>query len=324
MEDLLRLISLQDANTRTVLLGTMLLGLVAGVVGSFAVLRRRALLGDALAHASLPGIAVAFFIIGDRSTPAFLAGALAFGLLGVGAVALLRAYTRIKDDAAIGLVLSVFFGLGIVLSRIIQNRPTGNRAGLDGFILGKAASMVRADVVAIACVAGVSLVLVALLYKELRVLCFDRDFAKSLGRPVVALDGLLMALLALVVVAALPAVGVVMAAAMLIIPPAAARFWTDRLWLVLVLAGGFGAVAAVLGTGLSAVLPGPGAGYDATGGAAINQSRGLPTGPLIILAASSVFILSALFAPARGILAGAIRRARTRRELTTPGTRAAA
>jgi manganese/zinc/iron transport system permease protein len=316
VNDLLRLLTLQDANTRTVLLGTMLLGLVAGVVGSFAVLRRRALLGDALAHASLPGIAVAFFVVGDRSTPAFLAGALTFGLLGVGVVALLRAYTRVRDDAAIGLVLSVFFGLGIVLSRIIQNRPTGNRAGLDGFILGKAASMVHSDIVAIAWVAGVSLVLVALLYKELLALCFDRDFAKSLGRPVVVLDALLMGLLALVVVAALPAVGVVMAAAMLIIPPAAARFWTDRLWLVLILAGVFGAASAMLGTGLSAVLPGPSMSNEAAG--SINQSRGLPTGPLIILAASSVFILSTLFAPARGVLAGAIRRVRTRRELAGP------
>ncbi len=313
MQDLLRLLTLQDANTRTVLLGTMLLGLVAGVVGSFAVLRRRALLGDALAHASLPGIGVAYFIVGDRSTPAFLAGALAFGLLGVGCVAFLRAYTRIKDDAAIGLVLSVFFGLGIVFSRIIQSRPTGNRAGLDGFILGKAASMVHSDVIAIGAVAAVSLLIVALLYKELRALCFDRDFTRSLGRPVGVLDALLMGLLALVVVAALPAVGVVMAAAMLIIPPAAARFWTDRLWLMLALAGIFGAAAAMLGTSLSAVLPGPGIGTDGGG-----QSRGLPTGPLIILAASGVFILSALFAPTRGMLAGAIRRARTRRELTAP------
>lgn len=319
MQDLLRLLTLQDANTRTVLLGTMLLGLVAGVVGSFAVLRRRALLGDALAHASLPGIAVAYFLVGDRSTPAFLAGALAFGLLGVGCVAFLRAFTRIRDDAAIGLVLSVFFGLGIVLSRIIQNRPTGNRAGLDGFILGKAASMVRADVFAIAGVAAVSLVLVALLYKELRMLCFDRDFARSIGRPVVVLDALLMGLLALVVVAALPAVGVVMAAAMLIIPPAAARFWADRLWLVLALAGVFGAAAAMLGTGLSAVLPGPGMGADGGG-----QSRGLPTGPLIILAASAVFIGSALFAPTRGVLAGVMRRGRTRRELASSGTGAVA
>lgn len=317
MSDLLRLLTLQDANTRVVLLGTMLLGLVAGVVGSFAVLRRRALLGDALAHASLPGIGVAYFIVGDRSTPAFMAGALVFGLLGVGAVALLRAYTRVRDDAAIGLVLSVFFGLGIVLSGIIQKLPSGNRAGLDGFILGKAASMVRADVVAIACVAALSLALVALLYKELRALCFDRDFTRSLGHPVVALDALLMGLLALVVVAALPAVGVVMAAAMLIIPPAAARFWTDRLGVMLVLAGVFGAASAMLGTGLSAVVPGPRVGPDGGG-----QSHGLPTGPLIILAASGVFALSALFAPSRGMLAGAIRRARTRRDLALPDAEA--
>ncbi len=312
MSDFLRLITLQDANTRVVLLGTMLLGLVAGVVGSFGVLRRRALLGDALAHAALPGICVAYFIIDDRSTPAFLAGALVFGLLGVAAVAGLRAFTKIKDDAAIGLVLSVFFGLGIAFSGIIQKRPSGNRSGLDSFILGKTASMVRSDVMAIALVAGVSLVIVTLLYKELRALCFDRDFTRSLGRPVLSLDALLMALLALVVVAALPAVGVVMAAAMLFIPPAAARFWTDRLSVMLVLAGVFGALSAMVGTGLSAVVPGPTTGPD---GGGIGSARGLPTGPLIILAASVVFAASALFAPTRGVIAGVVRRSRARREL---------
>src|SRR5262245_9925918 len=118
-------------NTAIVLLGTALLGMVAGVVGSFAVLRRRALMGDALSHAALPGICTAFLIVGDRSFVAFLIGAVISGTLGVLVVTLLRQATRIKEDAAIGIVLSVFFGAGIALSRIIQNLPTGNRAGLD-------------------------------------------------------------------------------------------------------------------------------------------------------------------------------------------------
>src|SRR5688572_3108879 len=168
MDDLIRLITLQDANTRVVLLGIALLGLAAGVVGSFAVLRRRALVGDALAHASLPGVCMAYFVVGDRNFAAFLAGALVFGVLGVAAISLIRAYTRIKEDAALGIVLSSFFGLGIMLSDIIQRQPSGNRAGLDTFIMGKAAGMVRQDVMIIGGVAAAVLAATALLFKEFK------------------------------------------------------------------------------------------------------------------------------------------------------------
>lgn len=272
-------------NTIVVLCGAGLLGAVAGMVGSLAVLRGRALVGDALAHAALPGLCLAFLAVGYRSLPAMLLGALMSGLAGVSVIALLRRWTRIKEDAAVGIVLSVFFGVGISLSRLIQNRATaGSKAGLDSFILGKTAGMVAADVYLIAGVAAVCLLIVALLYKELRLLIFDPEFARAQGWPVVRLDLALMALVALTVVIGLPAVGVVLVAALLILPGAAARFWTERLSRMLGLSAGFGLAVGVIGTLVSA------------------SASKLPAGPVIVLVGTTLFLASAVLAPRRGLV----------------------
>jgi manganese/zinc/iron transport system permease protein len=289
LSDLLRLLSLQDPNTRVVLLGVALLGLTSGVIGSFAVLRRRALIGDALAHAALPGLCMAYFVVGDRSFVAFLLGALVFGVAGVLCITFIRTHTRVKEDAAIGLVLSSFFGLGIVLSRIIQNQPTGNRAGLDTYIFGKTAGMVRQDVLLIAIVSAIILALVIVLFKELSALCFDRDFAATQGWPVTVLDVLLMGLICVCTVIGLPAVGVVLMAALLIIPAAAARFWTERLSIMLLVAGAIGLVSGLFGSAASAVTR-------------------FPAGPAIVLVAATLFVVSMLFAPGRGIVADVLRK----------------
>ncbi|MBY0113926.1 MAG: metal ABC transporter permease [Phycisphaerales bacterium] len=293
MNDFLRLITLQDANTRTVLLGTGSLGLAAGVIGALAVLRRRALVGDALAHAALPGVCVAFLVFRERSLPLFLLGALVFGVLGVLTMNAIRRFTRIKEDAAIAIVLGSFFGLGIMLSGMIQRLPSGNRAGLDSFLFGKAAGMVHADLLISAAACILALLGVAALYKELKLVGFDREFAGSLGWPVGFLDLTLMALLAIVTVVGLPAVGVVLMAALLIIPGVTAKFWTDRLAPHLALAGLFGMLSGLLGSALSAVLPSPNS----------SMSRGFPTGPLIVLVAGTLFVGSLLFAPRRGLVA---------------------
>lgn len=295
--DLLRLLTLQDANTRVVLLGTGVLGLASGVIGSFAVLRRRSLVGDAVAHAALPGICLAFFVVGDKSFAAFLAGALVFGVLAAASISFVRAHTRVKEDAAIAVAIGAYFGLGIVLQRLIQNLPEGNRAGLDSFIFGKAASMVRADTWRIVGVAAVVLALVGILYKEFKALCFDREFASAQGWPVLALDLLLMALICVCTVVGLPAVGIVLMVALLVIPGVSARFWTDRLGPMLLIAGGFGIVAGVLGTALSATVPAP----------AKALTRGWPTGPMIVLVAAACFIVSMLLAPRRGLIADGLR-----------------
>lgn len=285
-------------NTAVVLVGTSLLGACSGMIGSFAVLRQRALLGDALAHAALPGLCLAFLLVGERSLPAMLLGALASGVLGVVIVAGLRRLTRIKEDASIGIVLSVFFGAGVVLIRLIQNHTTtGSKAGLDSYILGKTAGMILQDVYLIAGVSLVCLLCVAMLYKEFKLVAFDVGFAQVQGWPAVRLDLLLMTLVAVTVVIGLPAVGVVMVAALLILPAVAARFWTDRLGTMLVLSAGFGLVTGAAGTAASAHL-----------------SR-LPAGSTIVLVGSLVFLLSMLFAPRRGALARLRRQSEFRRRV---------
>ncbi len=277
------------------LLGTALLGIAAAVVGVFAVLRRRSLVGDAVAHAALPGVCVSYLVFGDRQLAALLLGALVFGCLAIVFITLVTSRTRIKEDAAIALVIGGFFGVGIVLSRMIQNLPptwtallgekgsgTGGRSGLDAFIFGKAASMVVADARLIGGVALLTLIIVFALYKELKLLCFDRDFAAGQGWPVLALDLLIMAFVCICTVVGLPAVGVVLMVSLLVIPAATARLWSDRLGSVLLIAGVLGAAAGLIGTALSATLPAPiGA-----------LSRGWPTGPLITLTAGAFFAVS--------------------------------
>jgi manganese/zinc/iron transport system permease protein len=304
-EDLVRLLTLQDANTRVVLAGTGLLGLAAGVIGSFAVLRGRALVGDAVAHAALPGIVLAFFAVGERDFASLLLGALVMGVVCAGGIALVRAYTRVKEDTAIAVSIGGFFGLGIVLSRLAQNSPEGNKAGLDGFIYGKAASMIASDAALIALVAGATLACVAALYKELKVVSFDRDFAQAQGWPVVTLDLLVMVLICVVTVAGLPAVGIVLIVALLVIPAAAARFWTDRLGIMLTLAGAIGMASGVVGTAISATAPVP----------AGMLSRGWPTGPAIVLCAGAIFGVSLLAAPRRGLVAAWFRRRALQRRI---------
>jgi manganese/zinc/iron transport system permease protein len=272
--------------TLLVTLTTALLGAVSGVVGCFAVLRRRALVGDALAHAALPGLCVAFLIAGARSVPLMLLGALASGVVGIGVIVALRRWTRTKEDAAIGIVLSVFFGAGIVLSSWIQNSTvTGNKAGLDSYILGKTSGIIAIDLVIVAIAFLACMLLVGFAFKEFRLVTFDAPFARAQGWPIAAVDFVLLAMLAVVVVIGLPTVGVVLIAALLIIPAAAARFWTDRLLRMTLLAGVFGLTIGIIGS------------------VASSQVDRLPTGPIIVLVGTALFLISATVAPRRGALA---------------------
>lgn len=279
-------------NTLIVLIGTSLLGALAGALGTYMVLRRRALVGDALAHAALPGLATAFLITGRRELPVLLGGAFLTALLGSWLISAIRRHTRIKEDAAIGIVLSVLFGLGIAISGIVQRTTTGgNKAGLDSFIFGKTAGMVVSDVYFIIGISAVVLVALLLLHKEFKLLSFDGGFARVQGLPVLRLDLALMALVCVTTIIGLPAVGLVLMAALLIIPPAAARFWTERLSTMMILAAVLGLITGLVGTFVSA------------------HYVGLPTGPIIILTGAAVFILSMLFSPRRGLVARTVRRA---------------
>ncbi|HNQ21503.1 MAG TPA: metal ABC transporter permease [Phycisphaerae bacterium] len=298
----MRVLSLRDYNTRVVVVGTMLLGAGAGIIGTFLLLRKRALMADALSHAALPGIALAFIVLeaaglSGKSRFGLLSGALVFGAAGVGAVLMIRRWTRVKEDAALAIVLSVFFGLGVALLGVIQRMATGNAAGLEAFIYGKTASMLFSDAVWIGAVAGVVMVVCGMFFKEFTLLCFDQDFAGTQGRSGLLLDTLMLGLAVLITVIGLQAVGLILIVALLVIPPAAARFWTHRLPVMAVIAAGFGALSGLLGASVSALAP------------------RLPAGAIIILVAALLFGVSLLFAPARGFLSTAWQRFRLERKV---------
>jgi manganese/zinc/iron transport system permease protein len=290
-----RVVLLHDYNTRVVMLGTMLLGLAAGITGSFTLLRRRALMGDALSHATLPGVGLAFLIapwlgLDGKSLPVLLSGAALSGIAGVAAILYVRNLTRLKEDAALGIVLSVFFGAGIAILTIVQQMPAGHAAGLESFIYGKTASMIASDARLIAWSGLFSVIVIGLLFKELTLLCFDEGFAGSRGYPLLLLDLVLMALVVIVTIIGLQAVGLDLMIALLVIPAAAARFWTQDLKHMTLISAGIGGVGGLIGSAMSAVFP------------------NLPSGAMIVLVCSALFFSSMLFGTARGVLVRAMRR----------------
>ncbi len=288
-----------DYTLRTVALGSAALGLLAGMLGAFAVLRRQSLLGDAVSHAALPGIVLAFMLTGTKTPLVLVLGAAISGWIAALLVMLIVRTTRVKTDTALGLMLSVFFGAGMVLMSMVQRTAGAGQAGLEKFLFGQAAAMVSDDLVTMAILGAVVLVTLMLFWKEFKILSFDPAFAGALGMPVRVLDVLLTTLLVVAIVTGLQTVGVVLMSAMIVAPAAAARQWTDRLGSLVLLAGFFGALSGVVGAVLSSTI------------------AHLPTGPTIILTVTTITVLSLLLAPRRGLLAAEWRRWRQRRQLKT-------
>lgn len=296
---------LQDPNIRWILFGCMLLGLSSGVLGSFAYLRKQSLMGDALSHAALPGICIAFMLTGVKSVGLFLIGAAAAGLVATFGIGWITRHSRIKQDSALGIVLSVFFGFGIVLLTMIQHGGSGNQSGLDKFLFGQAAALGGDDVRIMAAVSVLLIGVCILLFKEFKLLSFDPGFARGIGLPVGLLDQTMMLLLVVAVVVGIQAVGVVLMSALLITPAVSARYWTERLGVMTALSGLFGALSGFIGT------------WASTAGG------NLPTGPLSVLAATAWFTLSVLFAPRRGVAAKLMTRRSAKRELAEIKSRSA-
>jgi manganese/zinc/iron transport system permease protein len=286
-----------DYTLRNVALGSALLGVVSGVLGCFAVLRRQGLIGDALAHAALPGICIAYLLTGTKAPLVLMLGAAVSGWVGMWALLQLVRHTRIKEDAALGIVLSAFFGFGVLLLTFISRRNDANQAGLDKYLFGQAATLTAEDTGAMAALGAIALALVVVFFKELKLLAFDAEFAASLGFNTQALNLLLTTLTVVAVVIGLRTVGVVLMAAMLIGPAVAARQWTNRLNAMCALAALFGALAGVSGALISA-----------------SESR-LPTGPMVILSMTAIAMFSVLFAPARGLVWEQLRLMRHRAQL---------
>jgi manganese/zinc/iron transport system permease protein len=286
-----------DYTLRTVALGAMVLGLVSGTLSAFAVLRKQSLLGDAMSHAALPGVVLAFILTGSRTPLALMTGAMLAGWLGALLVQVVITQTRIKQDSALGIVLAVFFGLGLAMLTWVQRQGSANQAGLDTFLFGRASALIMQDVWTMIGLGAVALFLVMLFWKEFKLLSFDPDFAASLGFPVQTLGVMLTTLIVVAVVVGLQTVGVVLMSALLVAPAAAARQWTDRLGSMVALSAFFGALSGVSGALIS------------------SMARGVPTGPTVVISISLIVLISLFLAPRRGLVWRSVRRRRSRGEL---------
>ena len=286
-----------DYTLRTVALGSGILGIVSGALGSYAVLRKQSLLGDAISHAALPGIAIAFLLTLSKSPLVLVLGAAISGWIGTLLIMSITKSTRIKEDSALGLVLSVFFGFGLVLLTFIQRKPFASKAGLDKFLFGQAAALLESDVIIMGVLSILVLLFIVLFWKEFKLLSFNPEFAASLGMPVRFLDILLTSLLVIAIVIGLQTVGVVLMSAMVVAPAAAARQWTDRLGRMIILSSFFGAIAGVSGAFISSTV------------------ERMPTGPTIVLSMSSLVLISILFATNRGLIWRWLKEQKNRRQL---------
>lgn len=297
MNTLWEFLSMADANVRYVTFGSVLLAASSAVVGCFTVLRKRALVGDAVAHAVLPGVCLAFMLTGEKNPLVLLLGSFLTGWLSLIVIDFITAKSRIKEDTAIGLVLSVFFGIGILFLTSIQHSGNENQSGLDKFLFGNAAALVGQDLVTFGAVAVILLLSVVLFYKEFKLISFDVAFARTIGLPVKRLELLLTTLTVLAVVVGIQSVGVVLMSAMLITPAAAARFWTDRLGVMIVIAALMSAFCGAAGAFVSYSAP------------------AMPTGPWIVMLLSLLAIMSFIFAPKTGLMARFLLQRKVRRQM---------
>lgn len=266
-------------------LGTGLLGATSGILGSFAVLKNQSLLGDAIAHAALPGIVLAYLLTGEKTSFILLSGAIVCGILGAYFVNDMIRNSRLKTDTALGIVLSVFFGIGMMLLTYTQSLEDANQAGLDKYLFGQAATLMQKDVHLMLSFLLPSLLVVFAFWKEIKLYLFDAEYAKTLGIPTEKINLLITLLVVVIIVMGLQTVGVVLMSSLLLAPAAAARQWTNSLGKMLVLAAFFGAFSGVFGSYISAT------------------ETNLPTGPVVVLTVSVIVVFSLLFAPKRGLIA---------------------
>jgi manganese/zinc/iron transport system permease protein len=283
-----------------VLIGALVLGVAAGVLGAFAVLRQRSLVGDALAHATLPGVCVAFIATGARDATTLAIGAAAAAMLGAALILLIERTGRIRPDAAIGVVLTSFFSLGVVLLTFLANFNNASQAGLDTYLFGQAAGLLEGDLVVMSALCAVSLAVVAIAFRPLKASLFDLSFAGSLGLPVRLFELLMTGLLVVAIVIGIRTVGAILMVAMLVVPTVTARQLTSRLSRLLVLSGVIGAMVG-------------------STGALISNGAGLPAGPVIVLVGFVFALAAVLFAPGRGVAWRARRILRDRRRAGNEG-----
>jgi len=273
---------LLNSNIQWVLFSTMMLGIAAGIVGCLSYWKKQSLMSDALAHAAFPGVVIAFLLFQEKNLLVLIIGAALSALIGAFFVLWIQSSTRIKEDTAMGMILSIFYGFGIMLLTV-ANRKVGNQSGLSDFILGESASMVQRDVWSMLILAVLVIGIVFVAFKEWKIYLFDPQFAKGLGLSLKGMNVLYTILLVTTIVIGIQAVGVILIAALLIIPAASARYWTHSFKKMVIISAFFGGVSGVIGTTISTL------------------GNGWPTGPFIVMVAAGFFILSLFFGKEKGL-----------------------
>lgn len=273
-----------DYTLRNVMLGTLLLGMGSGLVGVFVLLRRQSLIGDAVSHAALPGIVIAFLLTGTKDLSVLLTGAALSGLIGTLCITTIIRTTKIDTDGAQGIILGVFLGLGFLLLTHVQKSPDAAKAGLDKFVFGQAATIMQRDVILIAAVELIISATVFLFWKELKLATFDPAIASVMGFSPKRVELIITALTVPAIVVGIQAVGVILMSALLVAPAAAARQWTDKLSFMGIAAALFGGLAGAGGSIISSQVP------------------KLATGPVIVLLLTAIAVVSIVFSPRRGVL----------------------
>jgi len=268
-----------DHTVITVLVGVIMLGALAGSLGVFVLLRGQSLLGDAIAHAALPGIAISFLLTHSKHAPILLAGGAISGAIGMLLVDLVTRHTRLKQDAAQGMVLSIFFGLGLVLLTVIQKQPIMHQAVLNKFLFGNVSTLLQEELYLIAIASCAIVLCMALFWKELVAFSFDAAHVSALGFGSKRIAILLAGMLLMTIVIGLQVVGVVLMSTLLIAPAASARQWTSRVAPLLLISALCGICAGVGGVLVSLYAP------------------AMPTGPVIVVIATLLFLVSLVCAP---------------------------
>ncbi|MEH7385388.1 iron chelate uptake ABC transporter family permease subunit [Bacillus sp. JJ1521] len=279
---------LLSSNFQWVLFSTLLLGVAAGLVGCLAYWKKQSLMSDALSHAALPGVVIAFVIFQVKDLHVLIIGAAISALVGAFCIMFIKSNTRITEDTAMGMILAVFFGGGIVLLTLVNQSSEGNQAGLNNFIFGQAASMVSSDVMTMSILAVAVILIVIIGFKEWKLFLFDPQFAKGLSLSIKGMNFIYLMLLVVTVVVGIQAVGVILMSALIIIPPVSARYWTNSFKIMMWLSGIFGGISGAVGTTISAL------------------GSSLPTGPFIVVTSGSIFLLSLFFGIKKGLVVESI------------------
>lgn len=275
---------LVSSNFQWVFFSTFILGIASGLIGSLAYFKKQSLMSDALSHAALPGVMISFLLFQEKNFLILIIGAYISALVGALFINLIKSKTRVKEDSAMGLILAVFFGGGIVLLTLVNRMDGGNKAGLDKFIFGQAASMIESDVVIMSALALLVSLVVFIGFKEWKLFLFDPNFGKGMNLPIKGLNVFYLLLLVLTIVIGIQAVGVILMSALLIIPPVSARYWTHSFKVMVILSAVFGGIGGAIGTTIS------------------TQGENFPTGPFIVLTLGVIFTASLLFGSKKGLI----------------------